>query len=135
MVPDVHERLSWYRRLSTAQSPGAVDEVLEELELERGAIPTELDNLAGMMILQLHGREIGITRIAWLKVRALLTFHPGTTVPRARLDNLVKKAPKRFTVRQRGDDPVELEVRFSPKEAERPFRFLRWVVGQIRRGT
>ncbi len=133
MVPDVHERLAWYRRLSTARTPAEVDEVVEDLEAERGAIPAEVDHLAGLMIVQLHGRSLGLTRVSWLGVRALLELHPGSPVPRARLDRLVASSPKRWRVVERRGEPLQLEVRFTPQEAERPFRFLRWVMGRLGR--
>jgi len=133
MVPDVPERLQWYRRLSSAQTPAGVDQVLEDLELERGELPPEVDNLAGLMILQLHGRELGLIRVAWLKVRAVFELHAASKAHKA-LDRLTTRMPKRFSVTPARDGvPTKLEVRFTPQEAERPFRFLRWVVSQMRR--
>ena len=133
MVPDVQERLQWYRRLSSAQTPGAVDQVLEDLEMERGDLPPEVDNLAGLMILQLHGRELGLIRVAWLKVRAVIELHAASKA-HAALDRMTTNMPKRFKVVPAADGvPTRLEVRFTPQEAERPYRFLRWVVSQLRR--
>ncbi len=129
MVADTQERLGWYRRLSDAPTPAAVDRVLEELEFERGSIPPEVQNLAGLVITQLQGRALGIVRVAWLKVRCVIELHPGSPIPRATLDDLVARMPRRFQV-SAGDAPT-LEVRFTPQEAERPFRFLRWVLAQL----
>ena len=133
MVKDVHERLNWYRRMSSAKTAGQVDAVLEDLELERGDLPLEVQNLAGLMIAQIQGRELGISRIAWLKVRVVFEIHPGAQITRAKLDRVVAKAPKRFKLVEKPDEPLSLQVRFTPKESEKPFRFVRWVLAQLRR--
>ncbi|MFK7929518.1 MAG: transcription-repair coupling factor, partial [Myxococcota bacterium] len=133
MVKDVHERLNWYRRLSSATTVAQVDQVLEDLELERGTLPVEVDNLAGLMIAQIHGRQMGLTRIAWLKVRVMFEFHGGTKVRRSVLDGLQTKMPKRMKVVEAAGEPLRLDVRFTPSEAERPYRFIRWVLSQLMR--
>lgn len=132
MVADPQERLAWYRRLSDAQTPGQIERVLEDLELECGQIPPEVHNLVGLLITQIQGRQLGLMRVAWLKVRVVFEFHPGTSVERATLDELVLKMPKRFRLTGGTDgQPLRLDARFTPSEAKRPFRYLRWVLAQL----
>jgi transcription-repair coupling factor (superfamily II helicase) len=129
MVADTQERLGWYRRLSDAPTPASVDRVLEDLEFERGGLPAEVQNLGGLMIAQLQGRQLGIVRIAWLRVRCVIELHPGSPIPRVTLDDLAARMPRRFQVTEGAS--LTIEVRFTPQEAERPFRFLRWVMAQL----
>ncbi|TVQ94392.1 MAG: transcription-repair coupling factor [Deltaproteobacteria bacterium] len=132
MVPDPQLRLAWYRRFSDAQSPAQVERALDELELEHGRIPVEVQNLVGLLITQLQGRQIGLTRISWLKVRVLFEFHPGSAALGPELHALVARMPKRLALEGgREDAPVVLSARFEPSEAERPFRFLRWLLAQL----
>ena len=93
----------------------------------------EVENLAGLVLLQLEGRALGLTRISWLRVRATIEIHQGSAAKQA-LPRLVKAMPKRFKVHPaEASEPVRVDVRFTPKEAERPLRFLRWVLAQLKR--
>lgn len=136
MLPDMRERLSWYQRLSKATSVAAVENVLDDLELEVGDLPVEVRNLAGLTQVTLLCRALGIQRCRWLKVRADLELHPSSDLLDSHLKAVVARHPKRFRVRE--GDPVRLDVRFTPKEGEQPFRYLLWVCTQLdraRKGT
>ncbi len=132
LVPDVQERLTWYKRLSSARSPNQVDAILDELEILAGDLPPEARNLGNLIAIRLQCREYGVVRCTWLKIRAVLELHPSTTLDEQQLVWVVKRHPKRFTIRRKEGAPVKLEVRFTPKEGERPFRYLRWVFAQFR---
>jgi transcription-repair coupling factor (superfamily II helicase) len=127
----MRERLSWYQRLSSAKTEGAVERALDDLELEFGDLPVQVRNLAGLMQSHLHCRSLGIQRCRWLKVRLDLEFHPKSDVTREHLDTVVTRHPRRFRVR--GTDPLNLDVRFTPSEGETPFRYLLWVFAQLER--
>ena len=133
LVSDPQERLGWYRRLADARSVDAVERVVDELEGWVGELPEEARNLAGAMITKLQCRTLGLTRCAWLKVRVLLVLHPTSPLHGRVLEQVVERHPKRFAVREREGRPTELSVRFTPREAERPFRYLRWVFAQLAR--
>lgn len=132
MVPDLHERLDLYRRFSGAPTADAVDRILDELEHEHGELAVEVRNLAGMSQTKILCRELGIQRCSWLKVRAIFDLHPASTIPDERLERLLRVHPKRFELRE-DTHARRLSVRFLPAEAERPFRFLRWVLAQLAR--
>lgn len=132
LVPDVQERLNWYKRLSSARTPGQVDAVLDELEILAGDVPQEARNLANLMAIRLQCRDYGVVRCSWLKVRGILELHPSTKLEAWHLEWIVRRHPKRFIIRRKDDGPVKLEIRFTPKEGERPFRYLRWVFAQFR---
>ena len=135
LVPDVQERLGWYKRLSSARTPGQVDAVLDELEILAGDVPEEARNLASLMAIRLQCREFGVVRCVWLKVRTVVDLHPSTKLQRAHVDWIVRRHPKRFSVRQKPGEPMRLDVRFTPREGEHPFRYLRWVFAQFRQAV
>ena len=132
LVPDVQERLGWYKRLSTARTSGQVDAVLDELEILAGEVPAEARNLANLMAIRLQCREFGVVRCSWLKVRTRLELHPSSKLEKQDIDWIVRRHPKRFTLRQDPGSAARLDVRFTPREGERPFRYLRWVFAQFR---
>ena len=135
LVPDVQERLTWYKRLSSARTPGQVDAILEELEILAGDVPQEARNLASLMTIRLQCREYGVVRCSWLKVRAVLQLHPSTRLSAWHLEWVVQRHPKRFIIRRKEGAPDTLEVRFTPSEGGRPFRYLRWVFAQFRQAV
>ncbi len=135
LVTDPQERLSWYRRIADARTPEAVERVLDELEGWVGSLPPETHHLAGQRIAFLDCKELGIRRLSWLKVRALLELHPHGEAVKG-VQRVLQAHPKRFSTKPPGKDGVvELSVRFTPREAEQPFRFLRWVMAQLRRAS
>jgi transcription-repair coupling factor (superfamily II helicase) len=133
LLADPTERLGWYRRLSGAASVGEVDGLADELEGFLGVLPEPLQNLVGLMATRALCRDWGVERLRWLKVRAVLGLHVRSRIDAARARVLVERHPKRFEFRWEGDQPVELSIRFTPSEAEHPFRYLRWVFAQLAR--
>lgn len=130
LLPEMRERLAWYSRLSNATSVSAIEQLLDDLELLVGDLPIEVRNLGGLLQARIRCKELGIQRCAWLKVRAALELHPNSPLDADTLERLVAKHPKRFRVKQR--EFTELDVRFTPSEAEKPFQYLLWVFTQLR---
>ena len=93
----------------------------------------ETTNLAGLAITRLLCRELGVVRCSWLKVRVVLELHPSSRLGTAQVDAAVSRHPRRFSVRRSQESPTVIEVRFTPREAEKPFHFLRWVFAQLGR--
>jgi len=129
LIKDPVERLGWYRRLAAAGTPAMVDALLDEMEVEVGDLPPEARSLGALMALRLQCRDLGVQRCSWLKVRARLELHPSSPLDEARLARLTSDHPKRFAAE--GQDPRLLSVRFTPREAERPLRYLRWVFARL----
>ncbi len=131
LVKDTPERLSWYQRISAARTEREVERTLEELESEHGELPEPARNLGDLAITRLACRELGIVRCTWLKVRMLLELHPASPLAADRTDAAARRHPKRFAVEM--DRARTVAVRFTPDEANTPFRFLKWVFAQLRR--
>jgi transcription-repair coupling factor (superfamily II helicase) len=129
MVKDPQERLDWYRRLSHARSATEVDRLLDELESERGELLEPARNLGDLVAARIACKELGIGRCHWQKVRVVLDAHPKSPLHARRwLDAAIERHPKRFE--RRGE--TGFAVRFTPQEAEKPLRYLRWVFSQLR---
>ncbi len=133
LITDVQERLGWYRRLSSSVSVGEVDAAVDELEGFLGALPDPLQNLAGLMSTRAACRDWGVTRLRWLKIRMVLDLHPKSRITPDRVEVLVRKHPKRFEGLLEGGELRGLGVRFTPSDAEHPFRYIRWVFTQLAR--
>jgi transcription-repair coupling factor (superfamily II helicase) len=131
LYPDVTERLAMYRRLASSATEREIDEIADEVERHAGQLPPEFHNLVEATRIRLLCRELGIVRCAWLKVRVAIELHPRSPLTAERLRPLIEGAPKRWIAVEKAG-VRHLDVRFLPQEAEKPFRFLRWVMAQLR---
>ncbi len=129
MVKDPMERLDWYRRLSHARTANEIDRLLEELESERGELLEPARNLGDLLATRIACKELAISRVSWQKVRVVLEVHPKSPLfTKKWLQQTIERHPRRFEAR----GETGFTVRFTPQEAEKPFRYLRWVFGQLR---
>lgn len=122
-VPELEERLLWYKRLTSCRSVEQLRRVLDQLESECGTLPDEAHDLGRLLEIKLRCRALGILRAAVLQVRAVFVFHDDTAVEPAAVVALAKRLPRRVKVRT---DAVD--VFFTPQEAQQPFLFLHWVL-------
>ena len=134
LIPDLQERLALYRRFSGADSVQVVDRLVSELEGRSDEdLPEPVYNLAGLAQAQVWCRDLGIAKASWLKVRVVFELHERTVLEAGRLEGLKRRMPKRLGVRSTSDGRTLIEARFTPKEGEHPFRFLRWLFTQLSR--
>ena len=131
-IEDVQERLAEYQRLSACRTVAEVRDVLGAWEDAFGEPPPEVLNLGWQAEARIRARELGIERVAWLKIRVALDFHETTPVPPAHVAALVSREPGRFKLA--AGDPRRLLVDFGKEEGEYPFRFLHWVFRRLERG-
>jgi transcription-repair coupling factor (superfamily II helicase) len=122
-IEEVGDRLTEYRRLAACKTVSAVRDLIDTWEDQHGKAPPEVLNLGWAAEARLRARELGIERVAWLKVKVVLDFHESTQVPPALITKLVSEEKARFAL----GGPRKVEVRFTKEEAEYPFRFLHWV--------
>jgi transcription-repair coupling factor (superfamily II helicase) len=126
-VPATAERLAWYQQLASARTRADVDRLLDQLVHRHGALPDEALALGETAALRVACRDLGIVRLAFLKVRIVVELAPRHRLDPLRLLELVGREPGRF--RRVGE--MGLEVRFAPDDAQRPFRVLEYVVGRL----
>lgn len=131
LLPDVPHRLGWYRRLAAARTTKELQRALGELETEVGELPAEVHRLGELLDLKLACRTLGITRLEWLKIRALAELHPATPLKPDVLDRAVAAHPKRFAVGSSRSGVTQVSARFTPEESEKPLRFMRWFVARL----
>jgi hypothetical protein len=79
--------------------------------------------------LRLLCRQLGVVRLSMLKVRAVAELHPSSPLTDALLARVVAEHPKRMSVQS--GPPRVLAVKCTPQEADKPLRFLRWVLARL----
>ncbi len=129
-IPDTAERLDAYGRLAQASSNAQVARVVADLEHRYGTAPQEALTLRSLTELRLRCRELGILRLAVLKVRLNLELHARHRLDPMRLLELCTSEGARF--RRQGE--MGLDVRGTPEETADPFRFAAWALGRLTAG-
>jgi transcription-repair coupling factor (superfamily II helicase) len=125
-VPDLSERLSLYKSLSSARDLPQLRRILDGLEAERGELPVEVLNLMRLLELKLRARELGILRIHVLQVRVVMELSEHSAVTPERVVELARKMPRRMRVGE-----TRVEFRFTPEEAKQPFLFVHWALDRL----
>ena len=127
-VPDLEERLLYYRRLAMAREVSAIRDIVEEMEDRLGEPPPEALALGRLMEIKARCRVLGITRLNMLQIRVALQLSEHSVVSDERLTALKERYPQRFKLKS-----GSFTVQFTPEEGGRPFLFLHWLLGLLER--
>jgi transcription-repair coupling factor (superfamily II helicase) len=84
-VPEVNQRLAFYKRLAGAAGDGDVDELRAELLDRYGPLPEPAVRLLDIVRVRVAARALGVEKIEAGEGRALITFAPSTPLEPARL--------------------------------------------------
>jgi transcription-repair coupling factor (superfamily II helicase) len=126
-IADTAERLDAYGRMAQASAGTRLARVFGDLEGRYGPAPQEALALRDLTELRLRCRELGIVRLAVLKVRVSLELHPKHHLDPMRLLELCTREPARF--RRHGE--MGIDVRGTPEETAEPFRFAAWALSRL----
>jgi len=98
-LPDVGQRLEFYRRLSSSRDEQEVREIVAEITDRYGPPPDEVDILADIMIVKGLGRRLGARAIELTEVRLGLSLADDTPLEPAAVMRLVnaKNSPWKLT--------------------------------------
>jgi transcription-repair coupling factor (superfamily II helicase) len=77
-VPDDESKLSLYRRLARAATPGEIDELRQELRERFGPLPPDSEHLLDLTRLRVLGAALGLQHVLVRGNEARLTFRQGT---------------------------------------------------------
>ncbi len=109
-MEDIHQRLIFYRRLSSARSEVEISEIMEEIRDRFGPIPDLLRNLREVMELKLLLKKAGIRRVSAEKDRVVLCFDSRSAIDPARVVQAVERG------RGRREFSPDQRLRIRPKE-------------------
>jgi transcription-repair coupling factor (superfamily II helicase) len=114
-VPEVNQRLAFYKRLAGATGRAEITELRAELHDRFGPLPAPADRLLDTVTIRVAARTLGVERVEAGDGKALITFSPATAVEPERLVRAIRESRGRlrmkreFTVEatvERGDWPV-----------------------------
>ncbi|MCU5774690.1 transcription-repair coupling factor [Erwiniaceae bacterium BAC15a-03b] len=119
-IPDVNTRLSFYKRIASAQSEGELDELKVELIDRFGLLPDAARNLLDIAALRLVAQKLGVRRIDGSEKGGFIEFAEKNRVDPGWLIGLLQKEPQHWRL----DGPTRLK--FIRELGDRKLR-MKWV--------
>jgi len=95
-LPDVHNRLMLYKRISNAKTPEELDELQVEMIDRFGLLPEPTRNLFAVTALKLEAEQLGICKIDAGPSGGRLEFGSEAKVDPMRLVKMIQTQPRRF---------------------------------------
>src|SRR5690606_1840534 len=89
-VPDVHQRLVFYKRFSQAPDEEALEELRAELVDRYGEVPDEVDGLCHQTSIKLALRELRLRNLDTGAARLVLTLGPDAALDPMLLTRMVQ---------------------------------------------
>jgi transcription-repair coupling factor (superfamily II helicase) len=99
-VPEVNQRLAFYKRLASAASDAEVDDLRAELLDRFGPPPEPAERLLDIVRLRVAARALGAERVEAGEGRALLTFSPATPLRPERLVQVIQRSRGRIAMKR-----------------------------------
>lgn len=115
-LPDVHNRLLMYKRISSADTADALDELQVEMIDRFGLLPEPVKNLFAVSLLRLRANALGIRKIDAGPSSGRIDFAQDTSIDPRRLISLIQQQPKKYKL-EGGD-----KLRFSAAMNDAPSR-------------
>ena len=95
-IPDIHNRLIEYRRISSAGS----NEILRDLQIELvdrfGLLPEQLKNLLRVTQIKLLTLELGIEKIDMGEQSGKIVFNPNPNIDPMKIIQLIQSSPDQY---------------------------------------
>ncbi|TAM01956.1 MAG: transcription-repair coupling factor, partial [Pusillimonas sp.] len=106
--PDVHARLSFYKKLSHANDEDALIGIQEELIDRYGRLPEAARNLLATHRLRLHAEPLGVVKIDATEAQAMIQFNAKPNIDPLRIIQLIQT---RRNVKLAGQDKIKIDIR------------------------
>ncbi|MFH0958643.1 MAG: transcription-repair coupling factor [Pseudomonadota bacterium] len=90
-IPEVNQRMNFYKRLSRASGQSEIDGIEEEIVDLYGRIPEQVNALFGIMRIRLVMKELKILKLDYVKGSLIITFDQSTNITPASLIKWVQK--------------------------------------------
>ncbi len=112
---DIHLRLSFYKKLATAQNNDQIDRLHEELVDRFGKLPPQAQSLIDVHRLRVLARPYGVAKIDAAPGVIIISFRPNPPIDASRILEMVQKNRH---IRLAGNDKLRIE-RELPEVAAR----------------
>ena len=126
-LPDVHSRLIFYKRIASAATADALDELQVEMIDRFGMIPPSLKRLFQVTAVKLEIEAVGISRVDFGPASGRVEFDSNTRISPAALVALVQNDPRRYQL----DGGSTLRVKAELPEFEDRLTFVHELIASL----
>jgi len=126
-LPDVHTRLSLYKRIAVAADKPALRELQVEMIDRFGLLPDALKNLFEIARLRLQAQQLGIRKINLAESSGVIEFLPEPNIEPIKLIRLIQMAPGTYRL----DGPEKLRITGEFPQALQRFDFLQKLFSKL----
>lgn len=95
-LPDVHTRLTLYKRLSSVKSEDELNELQVEIIDRFGLLPEPIKNLVRQTRIRLEAEPLGITKVEASRIGGRFEFASETAVDPLTIVKLIQKQPQHY---------------------------------------
>ena len=99
-VPEVNQRLAFYKRLAGAAGDGELTDLRAELLDRFGPLPEPAEQLIDIVRIRIEARPLAIERVEAGEGRAVITFSPATSIEPQRLVAAIQASRGRLRMRR-----------------------------------
>jgi transcription-repair coupling factor (superfamily II helicase) len=99
-VPEVNQRLAFYKRLAGAAGDGELTDLRAELLDRFGPLPEPAEQLMDIVRIRVEARALAIERVEAGEGRAVITFSPATSIEPQRLVAAIQASRGRLRMRR-----------------------------------
>lgn len=111
-VPDEHQRLSWYKRLSSSTQIGDLALLHGEIQDRYGALPEPVERLFEVMQLRLLAKSLRLSSLEIKEKAAVVVFDPKAHLPEAGMRKLMDRYPRRLKLLS----PLSFELQMTTSD-------------------
>jgi len=129
-LPDVHARLTLYKRISSARSPEALRELQVEMIDRFGLLPDPAKHLFATAELRLEAEALGIRKLQLGAEGGRLQFVEKPNVDPMSVIRMIQGQPKHY----RMDGPDKLRITLDLAEPAQRFQAARGIIATLRPG-
>ena len=115
-IPDVHIRLTFYKRIASAKSHQSLHEIQVEMVDRFGLLPVQIKNLFAIAEIRLHSQPLGIGKIEVGTTSGRIEFEAQPNINLSNLLNLIQKEPKDFQLE--GSSALKFRINENTTEAK-----------------
>lgn len=115
-LPDVHTRLTLYKRISSARDADALRELQVEMIDRFGLLPDPVKHLFAIAELKLQANALGVRKLDLGENGGRLVFEAKPAIDPVAVIQMIQKQPKIYTM----DGPDKLRIKLPlPEGADR----------------
>lgn len=112
-IPDVHNRLTLYKRIASAENIEALDELQVEMIDRFGLLPQPVKNLIEVTLLKIKARPLGIRKIEANAKGGRMEFEKESNIDPMSIIQLIQQQPQTYKL----DGPERLKFVWTHQEA------------------